>query len=387
MTIRLAIELGNAAFEDKEEEVARIISEAAAKVADGRSDFKLFDVNGNSVGRLTENDAPLDLESGEKYVVLEMDTDNAAFEDEGKGYEAARIMRVAADKIRSGDLDFKLHDVNGNTVGKVEEVGGRSQVKGGQGGAPIASTDKRPTFAEMKAATPEVSLYEALKAAGIETDHHASDLYVPVTPETKAILAKYPLDAKKATTFKSNIDDKLTYEIPFAYDPAWEKKAKMTVADMRPDIKGKLLVEKAVSLDDAELHRIFDTVAAPEFCIRQAQNARNAGVTMGDIRRESLQEDLQRLEAAGVTVDAVEATIVAMTGTGPEKGEFTGKVIKVDDLLDVMYLSKGLGAARALPLKALSRVPEKDELVKVTFKDGRGEVGSAERGQDKGKGR
>lgn len=128
--IKLSIETGNAAFEDgyKELEAARIIAEAANKVENEQFDFKLYDINGNVVGRLMETFVeigdPLELEPGENYITLEIDTGNAAFEDSGKGYECARILREAAAKLRDGDLGFKLRDVNGNSVGKVEEVVG-----------------------------------------------------------------------------------------------------------------------------------------------------------------------------------------------------------------------------------------------------------------------
>lgn len=69
------------------------------------------------------------------------------------------------------------------------------------------------------------SLYTELKAAGIEMTNHESDLYVPITEQTKAIIKKYPLEASNATRFKSNIDNKtMMFDIPFAYTPFWEKK-------------------------------------------------------------------------------------------------------------------------------------------------------------------
>lgn len=371
--IKLSIEVGNAAFEDDNKcyEVARILEDAADKVKNGRADFKLFDLNGNAVGLLEESAEFFLFEPGEQYVVLEMETDNAAFEDENKGYEAARIMQEAAQKIRNGNFDFKLYDLNGNAVGQVEEVKERLLVK--------ANIEAMSQITE----TTNMSLYETLKAAGIEIDHHASDLYVPVTPESKLILAKYPLQNKNASVFKSNTDGVMMFDIPFAYDPAWEKKTGISVADLRPDIKGRLLVEKAVSLDDAELHRVFDAVVAPEFCIRQAQKARNAGVSIGDIRRESLQENLQMLADTGVRVDTIEA-MAAMNGTWPENGTLVGKVLKIDTLLDLVYLSKRKGVAQALPLKSFDKEPViSDEIVTVSFKDGLATVVENEVGKGK----
>jgi hypothetical protein len=70
-----------------------------------------------------------------------------------------------------------------------------------------------------------MTLYDELIAANIEgISNHESDLYVPVTPEVTAILDRHPTHKKNATTFVSNIDGKLTYDIPFAYGPFWSER-------------------------------------------------------------------------------------------------------------------------------------------------------------------
>lgn len=125
MTIKAIIETGNAAFDDgyKELEAARIVADAADKVERGDFDFKLRDINGNTVGRLAK-DEDVEMDEDGNYIVIEFSTDNAAFEDSGMEYECARILREAASRMRDGDLDFKLRDFNGNTVGAVsEEIG------------------------------------------------------------------------------------------------------------------------------------------------------------------------------------------------------------------------------------------------------------------------
>lgn len=327
--IRLNIELGNAAFEEagKEYEVARIVAAAAAKIENGAFDFKLFDVNGNSVGWAMETDDGFEPEPAESYVIVEMETGNAAFED--KGFECARILREAAVKIADGNLDFKLLDLNGNTVGKVGEVEG--PVVGRRGNEPIdmdapgalrhvykyvgvlvggdrpskdaadwakvgsypdgvvadkvaadlceqghfstilsvgeyspelryvlnhyspsevAYLGAHPSERQEKAAVvacdvPVQSLYAALKAAGLEMGNHESDLYVPVTPESTAILAKYPTSKANATVFKSNIDGKPNYDVPFAYEPFWQKKslfAAIKIASQKESYKTNGLV-------------------------------------------------------------------------------------------------------------------------------------------------
>jgi hypothetical protein len=47
---------------------------------------------------------------------LEIDCDNAAFEDE-MASEIARILRTTAKRVADGEDDMRLRDVNGNTVG------------------------------------------------------------------------------------------------------------------------------------------------------------------------------------------------------------------------------------------------------------------------------
>jgi len=64
------------------------------------------------------------------------------------------------------------------------------------------------------------NLYQRLTEAGIETDHHESDLYVRATPEAFKILR----EEKRAGcyTFRSQLDGKLWVDVPFAYQPFWD---------------------------------------------------------------------------------------------------------------------------------------------------------------------
>lgn len=77
-----------------------------------------------------------------------------------------------------------------------------------------------------------MSIYTELLAAGVPMDHHESDLYALVNYESRAIIDKYFYESKgkrshkrwKAiTTFVSQIDGQTWYDIPFSYDPFWEK--------------------------------------------------------------------------------------------------------------------------------------------------------------------
>lgn len=69
-----------------------------------------------------------------------------------------------------------------------------------------------------------MSLYTEIKATGGYVDFHESDLYIEVNDTNRAILAKYPLESKNARTFRNEVTGKLCYDIPFAYDPFWERK-------------------------------------------------------------------------------------------------------------------------------------------------------------------
>ena len=67
-----------------------------------------------------------------------------------------------------------------------------------------------------------MSIYADMQRAGVPIEHHESDLYVPVTTETRAIVHAY--------AFRTNVhvfcssDGTLWYDIPFAFNPYWENK-------------------------------------------------------------------------------------------------------------------------------------------------------------------
>lgn len=69
-----------------------------------------------------------------------------------------------------------------------------------------------------------MTIYRALKLAGVPLDHHESDLYAKVTPESTRIVIDYLAGDSRnmVTTFKNQIDGEKWYDIPFAYDPHWE---------------------------------------------------------------------------------------------------------------------------------------------------------------------
>ena len=75
-----------------------------------------------------------------------------------------------------------------------------------------------------------MTLYEELTAAGCLIDHHESDLYVRCSEKAKTIILYHVLlpgsVLQMPSQFRSDIDKKLWYDIPFAYDPFWNKPAR-----------------------------------------------------------------------------------------------------------------------------------------------------------------
>jgi hypothetical protein len=68
-----------------------------------------------------------------------------------------------------------------------------------------------------------MEIYTQVVAANIPLANHESDLYIPVTDETRALIAAYRFK-ENVTTFINNLDGKLWYDVPFAFLPYWEAK-------------------------------------------------------------------------------------------------------------------------------------------------------------------
>lgn len=62
------------------------------------------------------------------------------------------------------------------------------------------------------------SLYEECVKRGIPTKNRYSDLYIPVTEETTALLNEHGCHK---STFVDQIDGTLSYDVAFQYDPYW----------------------------------------------------------------------------------------------------------------------------------------------------------------------
>jgi hypothetical protein len=67
-----------------------------------------------------------------------------------------------------------------------------------------------------------MSIYTELKEVGVPTDNHSSDLYAKKCPISDAILAEH--GKANVRSFISALDGEEWYEIPFQFDPFWEKR-------------------------------------------------------------------------------------------------------------------------------------------------------------------
>lgn len=65
------------------------------------------------------------------------------------------------------------------------------------------------------------SVYQALTEAGCKTDSHESDLYVEATDKAREILSN---SGAGFSRFRSKVDGKDWFDVPFMFDPFWECK-------------------------------------------------------------------------------------------------------------------------------------------------------------------
>jgi hypothetical protein len=71
----------------------------------------------------------------------------------------------------------------------------------------------------------ENTLYKEAKRLNIPLDHHESDLYLKLTPESLNLIKMFD-KYKTARRFTSQLDKTQWFDIPFAYDPFWGSKAR-----------------------------------------------------------------------------------------------------------------------------------------------------------------
>lgn len=122
--MKIVIKLSSNPIDDSEDrfELASMLQRVAQSFENGATDIeKLYSIDGNPIGAASMNE-DIAIPWGRYFHMAIDETGNAAFEDNGKEWEVARIIRDAAEKIREGsDFDFVLRDMNGNTVGRVAE--------------------------------------------------------------------------------------------------------------------------------------------------------------------------------------------------------------------------------------------------------------------------
>ena len=68
-----------------------------------------------------------------------------------------------------------------------------------------------------------MNIYQQLTEAGCQISNHYSDLYVEVSEASRKIIRDYEF-LSKVQVFRNNLDGRLWYDIPFAYEPYWEEK-------------------------------------------------------------------------------------------------------------------------------------------------------------------
>lgn len=67
------------------------------------------------------------------------------------------------------------------------------------------------------------NIKKKLEEAGQPMSFHYSDIYTPVNEITRKIIGEYQFKAS-VTIFKSNIDNKMWFDIPLANDDYFERK-------------------------------------------------------------------------------------------------------------------------------------------------------------------
>ena len=65
-------------------------------------------------------------------------------------------------------------------------------------------------------------LFAEVQRLGIEHSNHESSLCLPVTDETRALIARYD-SRRNVSYFSDPMTGKFRYDIPFAYMPWWEQ--------------------------------------------------------------------------------------------------------------------------------------------------------------------
>jgi len=81
------------------------------------------------------------------------------------------------------------------------------------------------------------TIHELMEKTGARISGHYSDLYVEVNKETKKIISEYK-HKSLVSIFRSEVDGKLYYDIPFANDDYWSKKLNNATGGRISNIRG-----------------------------------------------------------------------------------------------------------------------------------------------------
>jgi hypothetical protein len=68
----------------------------------------------------------------------------------------------------------------------------------------------------------QCTLYDELKQAGCEMDHHESDLYVLATAKAHMIIHRWPIGYTRFV----GTDGRYWLDLPFMYSPWWEARVR-----------------------------------------------------------------------------------------------------------------------------------------------------------------
>ena len=68
------------------------------------------------------------------------------------------------------------------------------------------------------------TLFSEVLRLGIPYASHETDLYMPVTDQTRKLLKRFPTSDSNKTTFTNQVEGGLWFDVPFMYLPAWDAK-------------------------------------------------------------------------------------------------------------------------------------------------------------------
>ena len=174
-----------------------------------------------------------------------------------------------------------------------------------------------------------------------EVSHHESDLYLKQTPISNELIAKYPYK-NNVTTFRSQIDNSIWFEIPFAYTPVWkerEKRSRQENLQKVPMTRKQQLTERLNQL--LQINEISADLASKVATAREQQldvlrNKYNKANNYAEKKRKKEQE------AKSAEVKYIRERIAAILMDKPDESElpdllekqcrrYTTKIIKIPE--------------------------------------------------------